>query len=441
MGFHSAWPEILKWIGRSDAVFVKKLARNDSSWADDPGKHQSGFFVPVEIAKSRYFPPLKNTNPKRPHILDVAYTTLWPASGEIKKSTIKHYSNKGSEYHHTGIPKDQFAALTPASLLISGKLTMPEGSATHWFMVIDSASDEAEFIENAFSLAVDFHFGLFKPDIIRNGLSDAELLLEEIESALKAGTLDKFVAKQSLPPSADLAAMAQGEWLRETGLEALDPYHVECPGDAVMRISRDIEFAIYRAHEMRLRAGQVAQLLTRGGERPMRNMVLEFGRLDAIFLSASQMRKSRAGRSFEHHVQRLFKDGYVRHEEQVVLGGRRPDFVLPNIQTLNKKGDALVVSLKTTLRERWKQVGMERFGGALFLATVDDRVSGDAILEMQRHNISLVVPESLKKAKETEYGKYDHVITFRQFFDQEVNKKGRTLLLPRPDANMVIVKN
>ena len=430
MGFHPGWPEIVRWIGQSQSIFLKKLARNDSSWADDSRKHQSGFFIPVDIAKSGFFPPLKNTNPGKPHILDVKYPTLWPATGEIKNSSIKHYSNKGAEYHHTGVPRDQFAALTPASLLISGKLTDPNGAASHWFMVIDSASEEAEIVENAFGLTADFHSGLFRPDDIRKGLSAAELLLEDIERALADGTIERLIAQHQLPSSATLAARAQSEWLRENGLDALNPYRMACPGDVVMRISRDIEFSIYRVHEMRLRAAQVAHLLTRAGGSPIRNMVLEFARLDALFLSASQTRKSRAGRSFEHHLQRLFRDGRVKHEEQVVLGGRRPDFILPDVGTLNRKGDAVIVSLKTSLRERWKQVGMERFGRALFLATVDDRVSGDVLTELNRHKISLLVPESLKKSKETEYGKHGHVITFRQFFDHEIMKKRPALILP-----------
>lgn len=435
MGLHCGWPDILKWIERSSSIFIKKLARNDCSWADDPKKHQSGFFIPVEIAKSGFFPPLKNTNSDRPHIFDVEYKTVWPASGEIKESTIKHYSNKGGEYHHTGIPKEQFRGLTPASLLVSGRLSVPAGEATHWFLAVDSSSEEAEIIEDVFGIDVDFHFGLFKPDAIKRGLSDAEMLLEEIERARRAGTLNRFVAEQSLPSSDVLAGLAQKEWLRESEMDAIDPFRIECPGDVLMRISRDIEYAIYRVYEMRFRAAQVVQVLVRDDGDPIRNMVLQFGQLDAIFLSAAQTRKSRAGRSFEHHMQRLLLDGFIRHQEQAVLGGRRPDFVLPDVRTLNKGGDALVVSLKTTLRERWKQVGMERLGGSLFLATVDDRVSSEVLKEMQRQEISLLVPESLKESKETDYGSYDNVITFRRFFDVEVKKKRQALLLPRPNAS------
>jgi hypothetical protein len=69
------------------------------------------------------------------------------------------------------------------------------------------------------------------------------------------------------------------------------------------------------------------------------------------------------------------------------------------------------------LRERWKQLAMERFNCALFLATVDDRVSADAIDDMLRQQICLVVPESLKDSKETCYSAKENVITFRTFFD------------------------
>lgn len=85
--------------------------------------------------------------------------------------------------------------------------------------------------------------------------------------------------------------------------------------------------------------------------------------------------------------------------------------------------EAMVLSAKTTLRERWKQVITEKLNCALFLATVDDRVSSDAIDDMNTQGIHLVVPESLKKSKETCYEKKINVITFREFFDEEISTK------------------
>ena len=144
-------------------------------------------------------------------------------------------------------------------------------------------------------------------------------------------------------------------------------------------------------------------------------------------MSASQHRKSRAGRSFEQHIARLLRDGQINFEEQAVTGGRRPDFVLPSLVVLKsekrKFEDAMVLSAKTTLRERRKQVAMEKFNCALFLATVDDRVSSAAIDDMSTQGIHLVVPETLKKSKETCYNEKINVITFREFFDDEISSK------------------
>jgi hypothetical protein len=204
----------------------------------------------------------------------------------------------------------------------------------------------------------------------------------------------------------------------------LDPFEVECPGDAIMQISRDIEFKLYKRAELRHRAAEVIRIISSGGSNIVSAIVRGFPELDATFLSASQHRKSRAGRSFEQHIARLLKDGGISFEEQAVTGGRRPDFVLPGLGALKSKqrvaDDALVLSAKTSLRERWKQITLEKFNCDLFLATVDDRVSSEAIDDMKRQHICLVVPESLKISKESSYDDKENVITFREFFDNQI---------------------
>src|SRR5690606_21546538 len=173
MGFHPEWSDISAWITRSRQLFIKKLARNDAAWADSARNgHQNGFFIPRAIAESGLFPRLNNSNPEKPHIFDVEYPTLWPASGEVRRSTIKYFSlrNPGKanarprhEWQHTGMPKDQFKALSPASLLLVGKLEEEVSGASYWFVVVDSVSQEAEILETVFQLDADFHHGLFDP--------------------------------------------------------------------------------------------------------------------------------------------------------------------------------------------------------------------------------------------------------------------------------------
>ena len=355
MGFHPEWSEIAAWIARSERIFVKKLSRNDCSWADHPGSHQSGIYIPSAIQESGFFPELGNTNPDKPHVYDTFFEALWPASGEIRQSRLKHYSNKGREFHFTRLPKEQFSGLSPASLLLGGLLNVPVESARHWFIVVDSVSEAAEIIESAFSLQTDFHFDLFASNVVNSALDEEATLIAELTAALRDGSIDTYIARQDLPRPEQLAAQAQTEWLAQHRHGSLDPFAIDAPGDAVMRISRDIEYALYKRAELRQRAAQVAGLLLRGKD-PVSDLVRGFGQLDGLFLSAAQTRKSRAGRSFEQHVQRLLVDGRIRHQAQVVLGGRRPDFVLPDVATLNRaqNRETLILSLKTTLRERWK---------------------------------------------------------------------------------------
>lgn len=429
------WELLQEWIGKSSSVLVKKLSRNDCSWADDPSKHQYGFYVPAKIRMSPFFPKMHQKLLK-PHIFEAVFYTKWPAAdGEVKHSSLKHFSNKGSEAQLTRVPKREFSGLTPASLLVGGVLKEPEnGVVWHWFITVDAGSEDAEIVETIFELDVDFECEIFDPEqILKTKSQEADFLIEEIKAALFAGQLASFVNSISkLPKPEFLAAQAQSVFMKQAGLNQLNPYELERPGDAIMKISRDIEFSIYKKAELRHRASDVVRIISEGGNDLVRSVVNGFPMLSATFLSASQHRKTRAGRSFEQHISRLLKDGSVLFEEQFVTGNRRPDFVLPNGAALNsgeQSDKVIILSAKTTLRERWKQLALEKFKGGLFLATVDDRVSSDAIDEMWDHKIYLVVPESLKVSKDTCYYSKINVLTFRDFFDEEISKKRPFFLL------------
>jgi hypothetical protein len=106
---------------------------------------------------------------------------------------------------------------------------------------------------------------------------------------------------------------------------------------------------------------------------------------------------------------------------------------MPDLPTLKSRkrsyGEALVLAAKTTLRERWKQVSSERLNCDVFLATVDDRVAASSIQEMADASIRLVVPESLKASKETYYAGQPNVLSFREFFDTEIQRDRHFLLV------------
>ncbi|QSX74610.1 hypothetical protein HIV01_015740 [Lysobacter arenosi] len=430
MSYEVDWPQILGWLGKSQTVWIKKLSRNDCSWADDRDKHQAGFYVPHDIRAAGFFPALSNVNADKSHIFEALIQTVWPETGELKLSRVVHYSNKGPETHLTRLPREQFAGLTPASILVMGSFEGADGPAW-WALVVDSASETASVLETFFDLDSNFHSILVNPaDFISRARDENEMLIEELTEALKCGTLASFIASAALPATETLALMAQEEFLRGRS-GSLNPFELDAPGNAVMEISRDIEYRLYRRAEMRHRAAEVLRILTsQGGSTDIATSVVRgFSDLNATFLSASQHRKSRAGMSFEHHIRRMLEDGGVRYQAQAVTGGRRPDFVMPDGAALGPKakehGISLVLSAKTTLRERWKQITLERFASPIFLATVDDRISDDAIIDMSAHSICLVVPESLK---ESDYDKHGNVITFAQFFRDQVRDRRPALI-------------
>jgi hypothetical protein len=430
--------ELIGWVRSSESLFLKKLSRNDIRWSF-PGKQkvgkQNGVYIPEGIRRSAFFPPLTNVKSAKPHIFEVpSLKTLWPQTGdEPYDSHVVHYSNKGPEAHFTRIPKIAFSTLSPASLLLGGRLIQPVRGAKHWFATLDSVGEAAQTLESILDLPADFRCALYVPaDFVPPPPDEEEQLIKELVAAIRANDLKTFLARNVMPTPSVLAARAQSEYLERGRVPSLDPYQLSAPGDALMMISRDIEYRIYKHHERRHRAAAVLRILLarkagNGGNDLVSALVRSFGELDATFLSAGQQRKSRGGLSFELHIGRMLKDSGLPFATQVITGSRRPDFVMPSLKVLKKANrnpdEALVLAAKTTLRERWKQVQSEKLNCVVFLATVDDRVSKEAISQIASMGVVLVVPESLRKAPETWYSKSSEVITFRQFFDDEVKRK------------------
>lgn len=424
---------IEEWMQRSSQLAIKKLARNDCSWADNRDNHQNGFYVPKVLFEHCFFPRTMVRREAKPHIHDVFFPTLWLPSGEIKESRLVHYTNKGAEVQLTGVPREAFSGLNPASWILIGKVDRECEDAEYWCVVLDSQSEDAAWIETLYDLGADFHASTFlTANPAAREAQQHAALQTALGRALESGNLDQFIAKAAMPQPIELAKMAQGEWKEVYGQKSLDPYAILQPGDALMEISRDLEYRIFKQFEMRHRAAQVLRLLIGKRARDLASAVVQsFTELNQIFLSSSQVRRSRAGRSFEYHIATMLTDGNIRFQPQKPNGRQRPDFVLPTLERVKAAtglhDEAMILSAKTTLRERWKQVSLEQVNSAFFLATVDDRVSADAIDAMADEDIVLVVPESLKRSKETAYGNKSNVITFRDFFVHEVSHKRPSL--------------
>ncbi len=139
-----------------------------------------------------------------------------------------------------------------------------------------------------------------------------------------------------------------------------------------------------------------------------------FNLLDKFFLSLSQSRKARAGKSFEAIHNALFKElGYPFDEQRVING--KPDFIMPSYDyyVINPP-DCIIFTAKRTLRERWRQIVTEGTRGlGFFLATIDEKISSNQLAEAHKNRIFIVCPETIKKKN---YPNATNVLSFARFF-------------------------
>lgn len=419
----------------SDKIAIKKLSVNDRGWAwpVKQGK-QNGVYISQEL-RGNFF-PLDSEVPARadkPHIRDMSVPFIWPQvqADEQRDARYVRYTNKSSETHLTRLPRSLFAEIWQASLLVIGRThRMPNLKMKA--LLIDSRSAVCTMIEAKFDLRPDFQAGVFdtpaRVPMTEREVDELQLFIDEAVEAVEAGRLHLLLQKYAeMPASEILSNRARQLWLEQNSGLTLNPMVLKKPGDAVRQIVSGIEFDLYRQHEVRARGSKLVGLMLGEREQPtvrslVTRLVRDFGGLYSEMLNASQQRKARVGTGFESHIRSLLDAGSVPYAEQKVVGSLRPDFVLPGVELYRSSSpDALVLSAKTTLRERWKQVIMEKRQCPVFLATMDEKVAVASVRKMKEHDVYLVVPEAFKASGTVvDFAQEPNVLSFSEFFREEI---------------------
>ncbi len=137
-----------------------------------------------------------------------------------------------------------------------------------------------------------------------------------------------------------------------------------------------------------------------------------FPNIDTFVAMANEVlnrRKSRAGKSLEHHLADIFICNELIFEEQVITEDKKkPDFVFPNGQcyhNLTFPGELLtVLGAKTTCKDRWRQVLNEADRvDDKYLFTLQQGISSNQLKEMQDYRLHLVVPHKYLTSFPKEY--------------------------------------
>ncbi len=111
-------------------------------------------------------------------------------------------------------------------------------------------------------------------------------------------------------------------------------------------------------------------------------------------------RKSRAGKSLEHHLAAIFNGNGLKYSAQAVTEGRKkPDFIFPSQASYRLKTfppeKLVTLAAKTTCKDRWRQILTEADrlrNGTKYLFTLQQGLSSAQMDEMYSENVVLVVP-------------------------------------------------
>ena len=179
----------------------------------------------------------------------------------------------------------------------------------------------------------------------------------------------------------------------------------------------DTEYRLFRA----LEHARYGNLISKG-----------FTSMDDFVTLANQVlnrRKSRAGKSLEHHLSAIFDGNSLIYESQAVTeGNKRPDFLFPSqkaYRDLTFSTEKLItLAAKTTCKDRWRQIINEANrlrDHNKFLCTLQQGISPAQIDEMTEERVILVVPEPYIKTYPAD--RRDRIWTLKKFVEYVQEKE------------------
>lgn len=229
----------------------------------------------------------------------------------------------------------------------------------------------------------------------------------KMEAALGLDQADKDLVERAL------ASMATVEVIAKKAVENFDPENnrsllKEKYGEAVYNLEA-IASKIYFQEEgktfgelVNKWVEQNKEVLLSGDLEKIKNAIKKIGCIAREFeFRAGQMRKARAGRTFEYIIKETLNCLGVSCEKPQNEGRRilkRIDLVVPNQEVaLERPDQAFFLSCKRTLRERWKQTIPERKPcWRVFLLTLDNALSEEKANEAEKLGIIIYVKDELK---------------------------------------------
>lgn len=374
--------EITKLVNESVFAYCHYITPND---VGATGGHQCGFTFAKPCYKMFFETPgVKGCNK------DIFVKIKWQGSQEIESRAIYYGVGTRNEYRITRFGRgfEYFHDDYIGSLQVLAK--SPDGEINAYVL---SDQDDIEDFMASFDLDVTIGNQIIEK---KNKINPDQIIFGEILSFVNSH--DYF------PDSIEMAAFARHCVNTARGLSGIE---IANRADTILLEWTSTEYQLFGALEEKI-------------YRPIySNPFSDCHELIAFANSILNRRKSRAGKSLEHHLAEIFSSANLRFEEQVITeNNKKPDFIFPDgvsyHNILFPANKLTMLGAKTTCKDRWRQVLNEADRiPEKHLFTLQQGISTNQLREMSDEHLTLVVPKANRSLFPTQF--QDNVMCLSEF--------------------------
>lgn len=359
-------------VQQSRAALCKFITANDTG---STGAHQCGYHISKEA-----WPMFLDEEPVRGNNIDIPIRIHWQNDFDTD-SRFKYYGvGTRNEYRITRFGRG-FPFLNDEN--VGDLLVLARSDKDYYEAFVLQTDDEIDDFFSFFNLSYDK----------TNQIIDVHQA-EQPEQRLLT-LINDFVARYADFPDTRIMATGARNCFNEAN--GIVTHNIVSTPDDVLLGWLDTEYTLFKYMEEKV----YSDIITK-----------PFSSIDTFVSMANEVlnrRKSRAGKSLEHHLADIFTRNELSFEEQVITEEKKkPDFVFPNgrcYHNMTFPGEMLtVLGAKTTCKDRWRQVLNEADRvDDKYLFTLQQGISSNQLKEMQDYRLHLVVPHKYLTSFPKEY--------------------------------------